>query len=146
MIGNRITNEQAIKYTATAAAVTGVATGAAEALRQNKIFKNADTFIAQAEGAMKIQARFCNSFHMGTQEAADLALKNLQDNFEKFKNFALSKKFDFRSIGKAGLIGAGIIGGLTALGCFVYNIGKKELQDDAKIVANEFKDTKVEEK
>ncbi len=146
MVGNKITNEQAIKYTATAAAVTGVATGAAEALRQNKIFKNADTFITQAEGAMKTKAMFCNPFHMGTQEAANLALKNLQDNFEKFKNFALSKKFDFKSIGKAGLIGAGIVGGFTALCCFIYNIGKKELQDDAKIVANEFKTAKVGEK
>ena len=135
-----------VAKTTAIAGTVGVGIGAASnAVKQIKILKHPDEFIAKIRGKIASQKKFNTPFFQGTQEAADLANKQLDIAFAKVRDFVTKGKINFKAVAK----NAAMTGFAVACAAFIFtklfDIGKKETRDNARIVADEFKKAKVGE-
>ncbi len=136
-------NVNVVKTTAVAGTIAAGVGAAANAGLQKMIFKKPDEFIKTLEGHIESTKKYNNPFFKGTQEAADLANKKLDDVLAKFKDFATSGKIDFKMIAKnalkVGAIGAAFAGFFALL----YNLTQKTIRNNAKIAAEELNKVSV---
>lgn len=107
------TKSKTVKNVAVTAGVGTAISGGIELIRQKKILSNPDVFIKNAEAAANKAKEFNTPFFAGSKEASDMAIKKIDDNLSKIKQFATSGKLNFKSIAKKGLIGAGIGAGVV---------------------------------
>ncbi len=139
-------NRVNVAKTAAIAGTIGTGIGAvADAVIQKSILNKPDEFLTQIKGQIESKKAFNTPFFKGTKEAADLANKKLDEAFKKIEEYVKVGKINFKAVAKnaaiVGAIGAAVVGTFALM----YNIGKKETRDGAKIVAEEFKKAKVGE-
>ena len=139
-------NKINVAKTTAIAGTVGVGVGAAaNAIWQKSILNKPDEFITQLKGQIVSQKKFNTPFFKGTKEASDMANKKLDEVFKKIEEYVKAGKINFKAVAKnAAVIGAI---GATIAGAFalIYNNCKKEIRNDAQIVADEFKKAKVGE-
>lgn len=131
-----------VKYAGLGAAIGAAYNGGAEYLKQSNILKNGDAFITNLEGEAAQRIKFCTSFFKGTQEAADLAKKVIQDDIDKAKEFVKNGKVDYKSVLKragAGALGvAALWGSIYLLYSRLNSARQNRIKEDARIIADEF--------
>ena len=123
----------------------GAVTGAGlNLIGQHKILRNPDEFITTITGKVASEKAHNTKFFHGTQEAADLANRKLDEGLSKFIDFAKGGKYDVKSVLKsAGKAAA--IGGLVTTAIYgMYKLCRIALKHDAKIIAEGIKEANQE--
>lgn len=140
------TGRKIAKAAGIGAIVGATVRGGINYVSQKNILKNGDTYIKQMEGETAKRMLFCNPFHKGTQEAADLAKQALQNQLDQVKQFVKNGKVDFGQVAKQAGIGALIAGttwaGISALIQVFKKQDKEYVQQNAKIFAEELNKAK----
>lgn len=134
-----------IKTTAIAGTIGAGASAAANIAVQKSILSRPDEYLTQLKGRIESDRKFNTSFHKGTQEAADLANKKLDECLKKAQQYIAKGKINFSSVAKYAAIGGAIVAGITGLMAQSAKSHKEELREDARIVADEFKKTQIDE-
>lgn len=124
-----------------ACGAAGATAGAAiNYIGQKNILKNGDEFLKRSVGQLQSQKKFHNAFFDGTQEAAEQAIKKIDDSIKAIQDYVKGGKVNFKQVGKY----AAVFGGALALiGASMGILNKrhdKELENAASILNNQFTD------
>ena len=142
-INNNSTAQTAAKV-AGAGAITGAVIQGGNALYcQHKILSKPDEFITTLKGEVEAKKGFNTKFFKGTQEAADLANKQLDEYLQKGIDFAKGGKYDFGAIAKKAGVGAVIAGISWAAIYGIYKVAQHALKGGAKVVAEGVNEAKT---
>ena len=122
----------------------GLATGAVtNFIKQKNILANGDEFLKKTIGQLETKKKFHNEFFDGTREAADLAIKKIDDAIKAVQDYVKAGKVNFKQVGKSALITGGILALLCAA-CGIFNKrSDKEIENQATILSNQLAEKKV---
>lgn len=107
------------------AAVGATIQGVTSYVGQRNILKNGDEYLTRLGGQIANEKTFCKPFFKGTQEAADLAIKNLDKQFDAAKQFIANGKVDFKAVAKRAGVGALVAGATWAGIALIVQLCKK---------------------